>query len=93
LAERVNLAALVPHPELASTRYCLARPGHEYLVYLPDGGEVTVDLHAGTYEYEWFDPGSGTINAGDSFVAADGAHSCTAPFSGEAVLRIRKRGI
>jgi len=35
----VNLAALVPHPELASTRYCLAKPGKEYVVYLPEGGE------------------------------------------------------
>jgi hypothetical protein len=27
-----------PRGELASIRYCLAAPGKEYLVYLPEGG-------------------------------------------------------
>ena len=39
LVERMNLAAMTPHPELASTRYCLANPGKEYLVYQPKDGE------------------------------------------------------
>ena len=37
LAERVNLATMTPHEELASTKYCLANVDQEYLVYLPDG--------------------------------------------------------
>jgi hypothetical protein len=41
-AERMDLAAMVPHGELASTGYCLASPGYEYLVYLPSGGSATV---------------------------------------------------
>ena len=94
LAERMNLAAMTPRGDLASSGYCLANPGKEYLVYQPvPGAAFTVDLHAGTYEYEWFDPGSGTTNAGDSFVAADGAHTFTAPFREEVVLHIRRRGI
>ena len=36
-ANRINLAAMVPHDELCSTTYCLAEPGLEYLVYLPFG--------------------------------------------------------
>jgi hypothetical protein len=61
LAERVNLATMRPHDELASTRYCLAHPGSEYLVYLPDGGKVTVDLKAasGTLAVEWINPRTG----------------------------------
>jgi hypothetical protein len=31
----MNLAAMLPHGELASSGYCLANPGSEYLVYLP----------------------------------------------------------
>ena len=39
LADRFDLAALQPRPELASTHYCLADPGREYLVLVPwDGG-------------------------------------------------------
>ena len=61
LADRVNLAAMTPHEELASTRYCLANPGVAYIVYLPMGGEVTVDLTgiAGTLTTEWFNPAHG----------------------------------
>ncbi|HEY4285229.1 MAG TPA: hypothetical protein VGM62_19375 [Chthoniobacterales bacterium] len=34
-AGKINLAAMTPRPDLASTGYCLANPGEEYLVYLP----------------------------------------------------------
>jgi hypothetical protein len=34
-ANRMNLAKMVPRNDLASTGYCLANPGSEYLVYLP----------------------------------------------------------
>ena len=46
LARRMNLAACTPQGSLASTAYCLADPGREYVVYLPSGGKVTVDLSA-----------------------------------------------
>jgi hypothetical protein len=34
-ANRINLARAVPHGDLASSGYCLADPGEEYLVYIP----------------------------------------------------------
>jgi hypothetical protein len=34
-AKRLNLASMFPHDHLASTGYCLANPGSEYLIYLP----------------------------------------------------------
>ncbi|MCQ3980637.1 MAG: hypothetical protein DPW09_45095 [Anaerolineae bacterium] len=46
-AKRINLAAMVPRPDLCSSGYCLANPvasGAEYLVYLPTGGTVTAIL-------------------------------------------------
>lgn len=46
-ASRMNLAALTPRPELASSTYCLANPvenGAEYLVYLPVGSTATAIL-------------------------------------------------
>ncbi len=57
-ADRMGLAATAPSTSLASTQYCLANPGKEYLVYLPDGGDVTVDLSAaaGRLNVEWFNP-------------------------------------
>jgi hypothetical protein len=44
-ARKVNLAAMTPQGELASTGFCLAEPGQEYLVYLPEAAR-TVDLSA-----------------------------------------------
>jgi len=34
-ADKVNLARMLPRCDLASTEYCLANPGREYLIYLP----------------------------------------------------------
>jgi hypothetical protein len=34
-AQRMGLASMAPRNDLASTTYCLAHPGMEYLVYLP----------------------------------------------------------
>lgn len=91
LAERVNLAAMTPLPDLASTRFCLAQPGREYLVYLPQGGEVTVDVTvvSGEIEVEWFNPDTGETSPAKS---ASGGTSRTfkSPFASHAVLYLRK---
>ena len=62
LAGRVDLAAMAPHDDLASTRYCLSRPGVAYIVYLPEGGEVDLDLSgaSGAFRVEWTHPIEGT---------------------------------
>jgi len=81
---------MTPHNGLASTRYCLANPaasGAEYLVYLPTGGTVTVDLSgtSGNLLVEWFQP-----TTGETFTAAStsggASQDFTAPFNGPAVL-------
>lgn len=91
LAERVDLAGMQPRDDLASSRYCLANPGREYLVYLPDGGEVTVDLSTatGALRAEWTDPQSGASRAGDA-VEGGGTRSLRAPGAGDWVLRLAK---
>lgn len=86
-ADRMNLAAMTPQGALASSTYCLANPGKEYLVYVPDGGEVTVDLSAAKEELrvEWMQPVTGTITAAaDTMGGAKQAFE--APFKGDAVL-------
>jgi len=86
-AEKMNLTAAKPHGELASTGYCLANPGKEYLVYLPDGDQVTVDLSGepGPFVVEWFNTRNGTTTDG-GISAGDGKLEFTAPFDGDAVL-------
>lgn len=89
-ADRMNLAVMAPHGELASTGYALANPaetGAEYLIYLPSGGTVTVNLSStsGNLSVEWLNPASGATTAG-SPVAGGAGRSFKAPFSGDAVL-------
>ncbi|MBI5771355.1 MAG: DUF4038 domain-containing protein [Verrucomicrobia bacterium] len=88
-AERVNLAAMTPRNDLASTEYCLANPGNEYLVYLPDSGEVTVDLSAatGAMTVEWFNPRTAEKRAGER-VGGGAKRQFQAPFPGDAVLHL-----
>jgi len=88
-AQRMNLAEMTPRNDLASTQYCLANPGKEYLVYLPDGGKVTVDLSATSREFkvEWFNPRTG--NKAYSGTVSEGLNRLfQAPFNGDAVIYI-----
>jgi hypothetical protein len=86
-ALRMDLTHDLPHGELASSGYCLA--GTEFLVLLPNGGSVSVNLSSvsGTRTVEWFNPANGqatvagTVNGGSTV-------NFTAPFSGMAVLFI-----
>ncbi|MCC6444531.1 MAG: hypothetical protein IT210_13885 [Armatimonadetes bacterium] len=88
-ANRMRLADAKPLNGLASSGYCLANPGKEYLVYLSDGGEVAVDLSAvsGAMAVEWLNPSNGAVSSGG---AADGGarRIFKPPFDGDAVLYI-----
>ncbi|MBI2302703.1 MAG: hypothetical protein HYU66_27670 [Armatimonadetes bacterium] len=85
VAERMDLRRAVPHGELASTGWCLADPGREYAVYLPAGGEVTVDLTAaaGALDVTWFHATGGDGVAGGT-VEGGARRALKAPFDGAA---------
>jgi hypothetical protein len=89
-ANRADLLAMTPRSELASTKYCLANPGREYLVYAPEGGTVEVNLAEarGALAVEWFNPRSGAATDGGT-VAGGSRHAFKAPFDGDAVLYLR----
>jgi hypothetical protein len=89
-AEKMDLAAMTPQTRLSSTGYCLARAGSEYLVYQPKCGEFTVELPAGTYAVEWFDPATGRASAGGN-VTGGAKRQFIPPFDGDAVLYLKRR--
>lgn len=96
LAKRIDLAAMIPHTEIASSGFCLANEGEEYLVYLPADDEgsvektVSVNLSAASaaLAVEWFNPRTAeTILAGTT--RGGTIKEFTVPFPGDAVLYVR----
>ncbi len=59
--EMTNRDDLAGNPQHDNSRYCFAKPGELYLVYLPDGGMTELDLSAakGRFSVHWFNPRAG----------------------------------
>lgn len=93
-ADRMNILAMTPHAELASSGYCLANAGGaqpEYFVYLPSGGSVTVDLTASpeSLAVEWFLPSTGRTISG-AVIMGGASRTLAAPSGPDAVLYIHR---
>lgn len=90
LARRVDLAKMTPRNDLASTKYCLANPGMEYVVLQPDKGplKVTLPEKRATYALEWFDVTKGKGIPAEKVVAVT-ATEFTPPFDGPAALHLK----
>jgi uncharacterized protein YjdB len=94
-ALRMNLATAIPHGDkvmeingqFVPTGYCLATPGSQYLVFIPGGGNVKLNLSevTGTLTVEWFNPATGVATPGGT-VSGGPSQTLTAPFGGNAVL-------
>jgi hypothetical protein len=59
--EMQNANALIGNHENDNAKYCFAKAGELYLVYLPNGGEASIDLAGapGTFSLTWFNPREG----------------------------------
>jgi hypothetical protein len=59
--EMTNANALVGNTANDNSRYCLARAGEVYVVYLPEGGTATLDLGEtrASFEVRWYNPRAG----------------------------------
>jgi len=93
LSASLNLADMKPMNTLSSTRFCLANPGAEYVVFLPDGGIATLNLSAArvNYEVSWYIPVLDKWIKGTESITGGAFVKVTAPFTGAAVLYLRKK--
>lgn len=59
--EMKNANALIGNEKNDNSKYCLAKPGELYLVYLPKGGTTDLDLSAssGDFTVKWYNPRTG----------------------------------
>ncbi|MGI9474002.1 MAG: DUF5060 domain-containing protein [Rubripirellula sp.] len=81
--EMVNMDERVGNPKHGVSKFCFAKPDELYLVYLPEGGESSIDLAdvKGDYSLEWFNPREGgTLQRGSvRQVDGGGSHSLGLP--------------
>src|SRR5262249_31477558 len=89
-SQLVNLSSMSPNSQLCSSGYCLVNSGREYLIYLPTGGTVRVDLSAasGSFTASWFSPLTGQTTSGGT-VSAGIPLLFTSPINGDAVLYLQ----
>ena len=59
--ESIDFNEMAPHDELISSGkgYVLANPGNSYIVYLPTGGSVNLNLDNKRYRVWWYNPRTG----------------------------------
>jgi hypothetical protein len=91
-ADRLDLSRAVPSESLCSTKFCLADPGHQYLVYQPPASSsgFTLNVLAGTYQLEWFNPATGRVAEASTIVLGSEQHTFKPPFTGDAVLLLQQ---
>ncbi|MBN1670554.1 MAG: hypothetical protein JXR37_05955 [Kiritimatiellae bacterium] len=90
-ARGLRMEKMRPCNALASSAYCLAWPGREYVVYLPRGGRVAVDLRASSARFTatWLRPLGGPAVPGRR-VKGGARRAFAAPFRQDAVLRLSR---
>ncbi len=82
---------MIPYPELANTRICLAEVGKTYAVYTPKGGKVQIDLTKieGNFKAIWFNPQTGKW-AKSSPISAGRTIELFAPDENDWVLLVQR---
>lgn len=62
-----NRNDLVGNGKNDNSKYCLAKEGELYLVYLPKGGESELKVSGGGYAMAWFNPRTGEMSPEEEF--------------------------
>jgi len=87
LAGRLDLTKCKPMNDLSTTRYCLAKPGSQYLIYQPAAGKsLKLKLRKGNYRAEWFNPNTGKTVSKKKISVTEEEKEFTNPVDGDAVL-------
>ena len=91
-SERLNLVKTVPSEDIASTRFCLANPGVEYLIFQPNSNEpFTAKIPEGDFRFEWFNPLTGKTEKRGEMRVNSGESNFKAPFAGPSAVYLQKR--
>ena len=81
-----NRNDLIGNSKNDNSKYCLAKEGEVYLVYLPTGGETEIEVSEGDYVVSWFNPRAGEMSEEKDF-----AGTLQAPDSEDWLALVRKK--
>jgi hypothetical protein len=78
-ADMKNADELIGNPSNDNKKYCLAKAGELYLVYLPEGGGTSLDLTGATgkFSVKWFNPREGGVPTAHGQDSIDGGSKAT----------------
>jgi hypothetical protein len=84
---------LVGNAKHDNTRYCFAKPGEIYLVYLPAGGTANLDVAGttGAFSVGWFNPREGGTIAPAADVRGGGPLALSAPSRDDWLAVVRRK--
>ena len=96
--EMANADSLIGNPKNDNSKYCLAKPGEIYIIYLPNGGTTDIDLAPASrgYSVAWYNPRTGgpLLDGSVTTISGSGTQSVGQPPSDpqeDWVVRIRQR--
>ena len=92
-SQMTNANALVGNTKNDNSVYCFAQTNQIYLVYLPKGGNTTIDLSQanGNYTLQWFNPRQGGPLTAATNLPAGNNNTLTAPDTQDWLAVIRKK--
>ncbi len=92
LQNMTNADELVGNIGHDNTAYCLAQPGALYLVYLPQGGAVPLDLTRapGEFALSWFNPRAGGAPRPAGTIRGGASVTLTAPDTDDWLALVRR---
>ncbi|MBL9188827.1 MAG: DUF5060 domain-containing protein [Opitutaceae bacterium] len=92
LAQMANADELVGNTKHDNSAYCFAQPGSLYLVYLPKGGTVPLDLSqaSGEFSVSWFNPHEGGALQPAGKVTGGAKATLTAPGADDWLAVVRR---
>lgn len=92
-AGKMDLVNARPREDLSSTKFCLAKPPHEYIVYQPGRSSFIVSglQRGGSYYYEWYDSWRHEVIKHGQIMASNSTKNFT-PANKEMVLYLKYLG-
>lgn len=87
----IDLTASAPSNATASSGYCLAVPGRQYIAFEPSHEPVSLEIEAGDWRVIWHDPVHGvTKEPIQILIATSGTSEFRSPFDGPSVLFVER---